>query len=86
MQVAYGSRVRAAVGLCGFVREDRDEPAVARIEIEVGLLGSVEVGLLEHQRHAEHAFPEVDRCLPVGTDQRDVMDALRLQLGHATPP
>jgi hypothetical protein len=45
-------------------------------------LGIVEVGLLEHEGHAEHALPEVDRRLPVGTDEGDVMHALRLDLLH----
>jgi hypothetical protein len=45
-------------------------------------LGIVEVGLLEHQGHAEHPRPEVDRRLPVGANQRDVVHALGLQFGH----
>ena len=36
--------------------------------VQVGL---VEVGLLEHQRHAEHTLPEINRRLPVGPHQRD---------------
>ena len=59
-------------------RENRDQPAVAGIEVEVVLLGIIQIGLLEHQRHAEHAFPKVDRGLPVGPDERDMMHALRL--------
>src|SRR5947208_1983293 len=34
------------------------------------------------KRHAEHALPEVDRRLPARTDQRDVVDALGLDLPH----
>ena len=71
-----------ASGCQDFAGEDGDQPAVAGIEIEMVLLGIVEVGLLEHQRHAEHAFPEVDRGLPVGANKRDVMHALRLQFAH----
>ena len=42
----------------------------------------VEVGLLEHERHAEHSFPEVDGGLAVGADDGDVVDALALKLSH----
>ena len=42
----------------------------------------VEVRLLEDERHAEHAFPEVDRRLAPGADDRDVVDALGLELPH----
>src|SRR3954447_12088623 len=64
------------------VREDRDQPTVARIEVEVALRLVVEVRLLEDERHPEHAFPEVDRRLAVGADQRDVVHALALKLPH----
>ena len=47
------------------------------------LLGAVEVGLLEHERHPEHALPEVDRGLAIGAHQGDVMDPLDLDLSHA---
>ena len=59
-----------------------DQAAVAGIEVEMVGLGIVEVGLLEHEGHAEHARPEVDRRLPIGANQRDVMHALGLELGH----
>ncbi len=42
----------------------------------------VEIRLLEHEGHPEHALPEVDRRLPVGTRDRDVVDALALELPH----
>src|SRR4051794_19992024 len=62
--------------------EDRDQAAVAGVEVEVRLVGVVEVRLLEHERHPEHALPEVDRRLPVGADDRDVVDSLALELLH----
>src|SRR5436190_4920761 len=71
-------RVRRAL----LVREDGDEAPVARVEVEVALGRPVEVRLLEDERHPEHAFPEVDRRLPVGADERDVVDALALELPH----
>jgi hypothetical protein len=55
---------------------------VPRIEVQVALSGVVEVGLLEHERHPEHAFPEVDRGLPAGADDRDVVNALAVELPH----
>ena len=74
--------VRRRVGRALLVGEDRDQPAVARIEVEMALGGVVEVRLLEHERHPEHALPEVDRRLAVGADERDVVDALALELPH----
>ena len=79
---------RLALGLARrrralLVGEDGDQPPVARVEVQVALVRLVEVRLLEHERHAEHALPEVDRGLPVGAHDRDVVDALRLQLAHA---
>ena len=75
--------VRVGVGLALLVREDGDEPPVAGIEVQVALRRVVEVRLLEDERHPEHALPEVDRRLPVGADERDVVDALGLELPHA---
>ena len=69
-------RGAAPVGLAALVGEDGDQPAVAGVEVEVALGAAVEVRLLEDEGHAEHALPEVDRGLPVGADQRDVMHAL----------
>src|SRR3954470_10207751 len=71
-------RVRPAL----LVREDRDQPPVAGVEVQVALGLVVEVRLLEDERHPEHALPEVDRRLPVGADDRDVVDTLALELLH----
>ena len=70
------------VGHALLVREHGDEPPVARVEVQVALVLVVEVRLLEHERHPEHALPEVDRRPPVGADERDVVDALALELPH----
>jgi hypothetical protein len=81
---AAGFRRRAVgVDRALIVREDRDEAPVAGVEVQVALGRPVEVGLLEHERHPEHALPEVDRRLPVGADDRDVVHALALELAHA---
>ena len=69
-------------GVALLVREHGDQPAVAGIEVQVALGLVVEVRLLEDERHAEQPLPEVDRRLPVGPDDRDVVDALGLELLH----
>ena len=76
-----GGRARR-VGDAILLGEDRDQAAVARIEVQVRLVGVVEVGLLEDEGHPEDALPEVDRRLPVGADDRHVVDALALELAH----
>jgi hypothetical protein len=84
-EVVHGAGVGRGAGGVGralVVGEDRDQASVARVEVEVALRRPVEVGLLEHERHAEQALPEVDRGLPVRAHDRDVVDALRLDLAH----
>src|SRR5215210_5773198 len=85
-QMVHAARVRRRprrIALALLVGEDRDEPAVTRVEVEVALRLVVEIGLLEHERHAEHALPEVDRRLPAGPDDRDVVDTLALELAQS---
>src|SRR5690606_19559358 len=79
-------RRAARVGFARLVGEDGDQPSVARIEIQMALRLLVEVRLLENEGHAEHAFPEVDRGLPVRSNERDVMDALCLKFSHDVLP
>ena len=45
------------VGRAGLVGEDRDQAPVAGVEVEVALGLAVEVGLLEHERHARGRPP-----------------------------
>src|SRR5215207_103331 len=83
--VVYGAGIGGGatrIHLPFLVGEDRDEAPVARIEVEVALGLVVEIRLLEHERHAEHPLPEVDRGLTVGADDRDVVDTLALELAH----
>ena len=56
-------------------REDGDQAAVTGIEVEMAHRMIVEVRLLEYERHAEHALPEVDRALAVGAHECDVVHA-----------
>ena len=77
-----GSRGADPLRLALLVREDRDQAPVPRIEVEMALPRVVEVRLLEDERHAEHALPEVERRLAVRAVDRDVVDALDLDLSH----
>src|SRR6476646_533290 len=86
MDVARVLRPGGRVGLALLVGEDRDQPPVARVEVEVALLGTVQVWLLEDERHPEHPLPEVDRRLAVGAGEGYVVDPLRLELAHVVHP
>jgi hypothetical protein len=74
------------VGRPVLLGEDRDQPPVARVEIEVALVLVVEVRLLEDERHPQQPLPEIDRGLPVGPDEGDVVDPLALDLPHVVAP
>ena len=81
--VVHAARVRRRARRVGrpiLVGEDRDEASVAGVEVQVALGRVVEVRLLEDEGHAEQALPEVDRGLPVGAHDGDVVDALGLKL------
>src|SRR5215471_21811152 len=70
------------IGLAAFVGENGNESSVAGIEIKMAFGRPIEIGLLEQERHAEHALPEIDGCSAVGSRERDVMYTLALQLLH----
>jgi K+-transporting ATPase ATPase C chain len=72
--------------LTRFVREHRQQPPVARIEIEVVLVGLAEVRLLEDERHSEQSLPERDRALLRRSNDRDVMQPLHLDRLHDRLP
>src|SRR5438477_148799 len=83
---AAGLRRRSAgIGFAILVGENGDEPAIAGIKIKMAFGSFVEIGLLEYEGHAEHAFPEIDRRLAVGARQRDVVYTLALQFLHGVP-
>jgi catechol 2,3-dioxygenase-like lactoylglutathione lyase family enzyme len=52
----------------------------------VVLVGLAQIGLLEDERHAERTLPEVDGALSGRTDERDVVNALDLDLLHEALP
>ena len=76
VQTADGLRRGLRVGAPILARENRDQPPVAGVEVEVALLRHVQVRLLEDEGHAQHAFPEVDGRLPVCADEGEVVHAL----------
>ena len=82
MHRALGGGCFGFVGRAALIGEDGDQAAIAGIEVEMAFVGVIEVGLIEDERHAEHALPEINRGLPVGTDEGDVMHALGLQFAH----
>ena len=85
--VVHATRVGCSarrIVLTALVREHRDQTTVAGIEVEVALGRVVEIRLFEDERHPERALPEVDRRLPLGADDRDVVNTLALDLAHPT--
>ena len=83
MQVANTLRVARRIDTAALVGEHGDQAAVTRVKIEVAFLRHIQVGLLKDEGHAEYALPKVDAGLPIGSDQRDVMDTLGLNLPHS---
>src|SRR5262249_3988320 len=65
------------------VGEHGQQPSVAWIEVEMVLVGLAQIRLLEDERHAQRALPEIDRALPCRSDEGDVVEALNLNLLHA---
>src|ERR1700686_3021166 len=82
MHAARLRRRAPRIGFAVLVGENGDEPSIAGIEIKMAFVRLVEIGLLEHERHAEHALPEIDRYLPAGSRERDVVHTLALELLH----
>src|SRR5690242_17465068 len=66
----------------GFICEHSEQASVAGVEVEVILIRLAQVGLLEEERHAQHALPEINRTLLRGSNDGDVVDALYLSLLH----
>ena len=60
MHAARLRRRPPRIGFAALVGENGDEFSIARIEIKMAFGRLVEIGLLEHEGHAEHALPEID--------------------------
>ncbi len=73
MDIADAFRVGSRVDFAGLIRKDGDQAAIAGIEIQVALVGIIQVRLLEDEGHSQDAFPKVNRDLPVCPDKRDMV-------------
>ena len=82
VQVADALRVGRGVGHARGPHEEGEQAAIAHVKEEVGLVGHVQVGLLEHKAHAQHAVVEGQGGLAVRADHGNVMQSLALDLGH----
>ena len=83
MQVADAFGVGRGVRLAVLTCENGDQTAVAGVKVEMALCWHVEVRLLKDEGHTQHPLPKVNRGLPVGADQRDVVYALGLDFLHS---
>src|SRR5260221_13674745 len=82
MQVADPLGIRRGVVRTAGAHEERDQTAVPGIEVQVIFLGYVQVGLIDHQRHAQHPLVKLNRRFSVGADEGEMMDALGWNVCH----
>src|SRR6266540_1612066 len=82
VDIADAFGVGRGIHFARLIGENGDQAAVAGIEVQVALVGVIQVGLLEDEGHAQHAFPKVDRHLPAGSNKRDMVYSLGLNLLH----
>src|SRR6476469_343970 len=68
--------------LTRFAGKNREQTAVAGVEIEVVFIGLAQIGLLEDERHAQRALPEIDRALLRRPYECDVVNTLDLYVLH----
>ena len=68
--------------LARLVGEDRDEPPVTGIEIEMPFVFIIQIGLVKQERHAKHPLPKVDTGLAIRAHHGDVMHAKGLNFLH----
>ena len=66
----------------GLVGKHGEETSIAGVEVQVILIGLAEVRLLEEERHAERALPEVQRALLRRPHESDVVHSLHLGFRH----
>ena len=69
-------------GFAGLIGEDSEKAPIAGVEIELAAGGIARVALFEDEGHAQEAFPEIDRTLPVGAQKRHVVQALDLDFAN----
>ena len=68
------------------VRKYGDQPPVTGIEIDVPLRWIIEIRLIKDKGHTQNALPEIDRHLPTGPGERDVVHADNLNFSHRYSP
>src|SRR5690242_10569545 len=59
MQVADVLRIRGWVIDTRRADKERDQSPIARIEVKMHFIWNIQVGLLEYERHAQHALVEI---------------------------
>src|SRR5947209_4962966 len=82
MQVADAFRI-----VCGIIypcgaHEEGDQPSITCVEVKVGLLRDIEIGLLHYQWHTQYSLVEIDSRLTVGTNECDMVDTLSPDFRH----
>src|SRR5205085_11095647 len=60
--------------------EESNQSPITWVEVKMGFLWNVQIGLVEDQWHTQHILIEIDDRFAVRTDKSDVMHALRLNL------
>src|SRR5262249_53565882 len=69
-----------------WAHKEGDQAPIAGVEVEVLFSRDVQVGLGDHQPHAEHALVEGNGRLAIRADEGQVMNALNLELDHNSVP
>src|SRR5437660_11768634 len=82
MQVADAFWVGSGIIYPRGAHEESDQPSIACVEVEVGLVWDIEIGLLHNQGHPQYSLVEIDGRLPVGTNKCDMVNTLSLDFRH----
>src|SRR5437016_13999535 len=82
MQVADAFGIGSGIIYSCGAHEEGDQPSITRVEVKVGLLWNIEIGLLHNQWHTQHSLVEIDSRLTVGTNECDMVDTVSLDFTH----
>ena len=66
----------------GLVGKHREQASVARVKVQMILIGLPKIGLLENERHSQETLPEIHCDLLGRTNNGDVMNPLNLYSLH----
>src|SRR2546421_13055188 len=86
MQVADAFGIGRRIIYPRGAHEEGDQPSITRVEVEVGLVRDIEIGLLHDQWHTQHSLVEIDSRLAVGANERDMVNTLSLDFRHVVSP